>query len=82
MLFVVPGGPGEPFLDWRMFLYGIIPMILSVVLIATAGWLWSRAGGPHSMGTYIKRAFQGAVSAILLFWIGLIVAAHLQGRIP
>jgi len=82
MLFVVPGNPGEPYLDWPRTKYGIAPTVLSVVLIFLAGWLWSRSGGPASVGTYVKRAFQTAAAAIVLFWVGLIIIAHLRGQIP
>src|SRR4051794_30602351 len=61
MLFIVPGGPGEPYLDWPMIKYGIAPTLLSIVLICLAGWLWSRSGGNASLGTYVKRAFQSAL---------------------
>ena len=82
VLLIVPGATGEPYFDRRMLAYGIAPTILSVMLLLLAGWLWSRAGGPAGIGTYIKRAFQGAVAAVVVFWLGLIVVAHLQGRIP
>jgi len=42
MLLVVPGGPGEPYLDRRMVAYGIAPTILSAILFLLAGWLWSQ----------------------------------------
>ena len=82
MLFLVPGGPGERYLDWPMVKYGIAPTILSILLICLAGWLWHRSGGPSSLGTYVKRAFQVAVVAIALLWVGLIISAHLRGQIP
>jgi len=82
MLLVVPGGPGEPYLDRRMVAYGIAPTILSAILFLLAGWLWSRSGGPAGVRTYIRRAFQGALAMVTLFWVGLIVIAHLEGRIP
>jgi hypothetical protein len=34
------------------------------------------------LGTYVQRAFLGAVGLVVLFWVGLIAIAHLQGRIP
>jgi len=82
MLLVVPGYPGERFLSWPRAVYGVAPTLLSAVLLALAGWLWSRSGGPATLSTYIKRAFQGAIGAVVLFWVGLVVVAHLTGRIP
>jgi hypothetical protein len=82
MLLVVPGGPGEPYLDWRRIAYGAAPTALSIGLLILAGWFWSRSGGVASLGTYVQRAFLVAIGLVVLFWVGLIVVAHLQGRIP
>jgi hypothetical protein len=82
MLFVVPGDPGEPFLVWSRIKYGIAPTVLSVALICLAGWLWSRSGPSLPLSTYVKRAFQGALAALVLLWAGLIVVAHVYGTIP
>jgi hypothetical protein len=82
MMLIVPGYPGEHYLSWGRFIYGFAPTVLSLGLLALAGWFWSRAGGPASLGTYVQRAFLGAAGLVLLFWVGLIVIAHLQGRIP
>ena len=82
MMLIVPGNPGEHYLNWGRFVYGIAPTVLSLGLLTLAGWFWSRAGGPASLRTYIQRAFLAAVGLVVLFWIGLIVIAHLQGRIP
>jgi hypothetical protein len=82
MMLVVPGYPGERYLSWGIVAYGIAPTVLSLGLLILAGWFWSRAGGPATLGTYVRRAFVGAAGAVVLFWIGLIVIAHLQGRIP
>jgi hypothetical protein len=82
MLFVVPGGPGEPYLDWPRVKYGIAPTVLSIIFICLSGWLWSRSGPPASLDKNLKRAFQGAVAAVVLFWVGLVIAAHLLGKMP
>jgi hypothetical protein len=82
MMLVIPGYPGEHYLSWGRILYGVVPTILSAGFLALAGWFWSRSGGSASLGTYVKRAFQGALGAVVLFWLGLIVIAHLEGRIP
>jgi|SRR6266446_187183 len=82
MMLVVPGFPGEHYLSWGRVVYGVAPTVLSLGLLTLAGWFWSRAGGPATLGTYVQRAFLGVVGLVVLFWIGLIVIAHLQGRIP
>jgi hypothetical protein len=82
MMLVVPGYPGEHYLSWGRVVYGIAPTVLSLGLLTLAGWFWSRAGGPATLGTYVQRAFLGAVGLVMLFWVALIMIAHLQGRIP
>lgn len=82
MLLLVPQFPAEHYLVWGRVVYGILPIILSVALLTLAGWLWRRAGGSLTLGTYIKRAFLGAVGLVVLLWAVLVVIAHLQGRIP
>ncbi len=82
VLLLIPRFPGEIYLAWHRILYGVAPTASSLGLLALAGWFWSRAGGPGTLGTYIQRAFLGAVGLVVLFWIGLIVIANLQGRIP
>ena len=82
MLLLVPRDPAENYFVSGRVTYGVVPVVLSVGLFILAGWLWSQAGGPATLGTYVKRAFLGAVGVVVLFGVGLIVVAHLQGRIP
>ena len=82
MLLVVPGGPRESYLDWQMVKYGIAPTVLSVLLICLAGWLWHRSGEPSTLSAYVMRAFQMAIAAVVLLWVGLIIIAHLRGQMP
>jgi hypothetical protein len=82
MMLVVPGYPGEHYLNWDRMLYGVAPTVLSFGLLTLAGWFWSRAGGPASLGMYVQRAFLAAIGLVIAFWIGLIVIAHLKGQIP
>ena len=82
MMLVVPGYPGEHYLSWARIAYGVAPTVLSMGLFVLAGWFWSRSGGSASLGTYVQRAFVGAIGLVALFWVGLIVVAHLQGRMP
>jgi hypothetical protein len=37
MLLLAPRGPHEEFFDWRMFVFGILPTILGIMLIALSG---------------------------------------------
>ena len=82
MMLLVPGYPGQHYLSWGRIAYGVGPTVLSIGLLILAGWFWSRSGGPASLGTYVQRAFLVAIGLVVLFWVGLIVVAHLQGRIP
>ena len=79
MLLLVPGGPGEFYLDWRRVAYGVAPTVLSIGFLILAGWFWSRSGGPVSLGTYVQRAFLWAIGLVVLFWVGLIVVASPAG---
>jgi hypothetical protein len=79
MLLLAPRGPHEEFFDWRMFVFGILPTILGIMLIALSGWLWGQGA---AWGTYARRAFNAVVTGVVLFWIALIIIAHLRGQIP
>jgi hypothetical protein len=80
-MLLVPGGPGEPYLDWFRVAYGISPAISGIILIVLAAWLWRR-GESAVMGARIRVGFNFVVGGVVLFWIVLVVIAHLQGRIP
>jgi MFS family permease len=81
MLFLVPGYPGENYLKSLVegrFLYGVVPFLSSIGIIAFAGWLWDRSHESHNLRRSIGRAFSFAIGAIILFWIGLIILADLR----
>jgi hypothetical protein len=81
MLFMVPGSPAAAYFGKPRIVYGFVPTALSIALLVLAGWFWSRATS-GSLGKSIGLAFRWSISLIVLFWVGLIVVAHLQGRIP
>jgi len=78
MLLVAPGYPGERYLASARILYGVMPVLASAVLLTTTGWLWSRSGASISVKRAITNAFSLAVAAIILFWIGLLIAAGIR----
>jgi hypothetical protein len=82
LLFLPPGNGEHSYWDWSRVVYGVLPTILSAGLIVLAGWLWSRGIGHASLGEYISYAFSAVVGGLVLFWIVLIIIAHLLGRIP
>jgi hypothetical protein len=80
MLLIVPGYPGESYFAAKRMLYGILPTLLSAVLLVSAGWFWTRSGSTVSLRKAIANSFSWAVAAVLLFWLGpLIVAGIRQG---
>lgn len=81
-LLMIPGYPGESYLNWFRVVYGLVPAFLTLTLLTLAGWLWSRSGGPASVETYIQRAFLAAFGAVLLFFACLVVVGRLKGWVP
>lgn len=43
MLLLVPGAPGEAYLNWDRVQYGGIPLVIGVGALVIAGRLWGRA---------------------------------------
>jgi hypothetical protein len=82
MLLLVPPGNGERYWDWHLVAYGVFPTILSACLIVLAGWLWSLGGDRPSLGAFIRNSFNLVVAGVVLFWIVLVIIAHLRARIP
>jgi TRAP-type C4-dicarboxylate transport system permease large subunit len=81
MLFLVPGNPYESY--WKSmfegrFVYGVLPGLGSVILLAIVGWLWDRSNGSRGVLKTISRAFALAAGAILLFGILAIVIAGVR----
>jgi hypothetical protein len=78
MLLMVPGDPyhHEPYLKGRV-LFGVLPTALGVVLVLTAGWLWSRAS-QDSLPTSLARSAGFCVCLLLLAGLVLIVVADLR----
>lgn len=76
MLLLVPSYRGESYFAGRIE-YGVLPTLGSIVLLITVGWLWARATS-MSLGKSIGWAFAGAIAAIALFWIGLIIVAGVE----
>jgi hypothetical protein len=76
-MLLLPGVPGGAYLDRDTILYGVVPTLLSVVLLFSAGWLWKSSGGQASLGVYVARAFLFAVSLVMLFSLSLALIAQL-----
>ncbi len=82
LLLLPPGNDEQIYWDGFRVAYGVLPTIAGAGLIVLAAWLWSRGVGHGSLRTYLGSAFSAVVGALVLFWIVLIVIAHLTGRIP
>lgn len=78
MLLVVPGYPGESYFAAKRMLYGILPTLLSVALLFTVGWLWTRSGSSVGLGKSIVNSFSRAVGSLVLFWIGLMIIGGIR----
>ena len=81
-LLLLPPGNNDSYWDRGRVVYGVLPTILGAGLIVLAGWLWSCGDGRASLVRYLGNAFSAVVGALMLFWVVLIVIAHLQGWIP
>jgi hypothetical protein len=67
MLLLVPGSPGEVFLNRDRILYGGIPLVVGVGAVMIAGQLWGRA---NSSG--LRRRF-GASAAVVVGTLVVVV---------
>lgn len=72
MLLFVPGYPGESYFAPKRMLYGIPPTLLSIILLVTVGWLWTRSGSTISLRRAIANSFSWAIGALVL--LGIILA--------
>ena len=79
MLTIVPGTPGEPYLNWARVAYGLVPALLAACFLTLAGWLWKRSGGLASTTSYVQKAFLVALVAVPLFFESLYIYARLRG---
>jgi hypothetical protein len=61
-----------------LVVYGLIPTLLSLAVLAAGGRLWSRSGNQAPLGIYVGAAFLTAVGGIALIWAGSIVAFHFR----
>jgi len=61
-----------------LVVYGLIPTLLSLAVLAAGGRLWSRSGNQAPLGIYPGAAFLTAVGLIALIWVGSIVAFHFR----
>ena len=78
MLLFVPGYPGETYFAPKRMLYGIPPTVLSIALLVTAAWLWTRSGSSTSLRKAIANSFSLALGILLLLGIVLLIV----GGIP
>lgn len=77
-LFIVPHFPGESYFTLERMLYGIGSMLLSVILLVSVGWTWTRSGSGLSLRKAIANSFRWAMAAVALFWIALMVIGGIR----
>jgi hypothetical protein len=61
-----------------LVVYGLIPTLLSLAVLAAGGRLWSRSGNQAPLGIYVGAAFLTSVGLIALIWVSSIVALHFR----
>jgi hypothetical protein len=74
MLLMVPGYPGEGYFAKGRVIYGLLPMVTSLVLILLCAWLWSRASGTDFF-LCVWRTICWLVGSVVAFWLVLFVIA-------
>jgi hypothetical protein len=60
MLFLVPGSPGESYLQSLLggrFFFGVVPAVASVILLFVVGWLWNLSKGSPDIILAVARTF-------------------------
>src|SRR6516164_9091214 len=80
MLFFVPGSTLGHYFDANRILYGIAPVILSVLLFATIGVLSARWSGSQKIALSIANTVSYGISVVVLFYLAMsIVSIFRQG---
>jgi hypothetical protein len=70
MAFFVPGYPGESYFQKNRLLYGVLPSVISVVVLGIAGWFFFRSSKSlqrPTLTTLIGYCFVGSIGMILLY---------------
>jgi hypothetical protein len=58
--------------------YGLLPTLLSLGILAAGGRLWSRSDDQGSLAAYVGVAFASAAGLIALVEVGSILLFHLR----
>src|ERR1017187_2199321 len=81
MLLFAPGYPGESYFAPKRMLYGIPPTLLSITLLVTVGWLWTRSGSAISLRRAITSSFLWAIGILTFSGIvAVIIGGIRQGN--
>jgi hypothetical protein len=72
-LFLMPRFPGESYFTVERIVYGVGSMLLTVALLVSVGWAWTRSGVGLTVGKAISNSFGWAMAAVALFWLLLMV---------
>lgn len=79
-LFVMPRFPGESYFTLERMVYGIGSMLLTVALLVSVGWTWTRSGSGPTLRKAISNSFRWAMAAVALFWLVLMVIGGIRQR--
>lgn len=74
MLLIVPGYTGENYFAHGRIIYGLLPMVTSLLLVLLCAWLWSRASGSDFVVS-VCQTICWLVGLVGAFWLVLFVIA-------
>lgn len=78
MLLLVPGAPHEGYFERNRVFYGVVPFLVSVFLLVVVGLLSAGSSDRSgSAGGSVVSTFSYAITAVVLFHIGIMVLAGL-----
>lgn len=85
MLLLVPGDPGGPYWAKQRVVYGVVPFVSGLVVLAISTWTATLDGGHADPVEAIKRSALYAVAGVVLVFVCLAVndsCVHVKIRIP
>ena len=70
--------PGESYFTLERMVYGVGSMLLTVALLVSVGWTWTRSGSGLTLRKAVGNSFRWAMAAVALFWLVLMVIGGIR----